>query len=96
MVILFFMPITECFHLTKTYIFFSNNVFSKGADMDVCLTNYGHCNFLSGKHACIFYDEVCPHTDTLNSFITAILNVHLEVMPFFLFFVLSVAEHQAL
>lgn len=30
----------------------------KGADMDVCLTNYGHCNYVSGKHACIFYDEV--------------------------------------
>lgn len=29
-----------------------------GADMDVCLTNYGHCNYVSGKHACIFYDEV--------------------------------------
>ncbi|XP_076590640.1 PHD finger protein 12-like [Chaetodon auriga] len=31
-----------------------------GADMDVCLTNYGHCNYISGKHACIFYDEVWP------------------------------------
>lgn len=30
----------------------------EGADMDVCLTNYGHCNYISGKHACIFYDEV--------------------------------------
>ncbi|NWQ82960.1 PHF12 protein, partial [Columbina picui] len=28
-----------------------------GADMDVCLTSYGHCNYVSGKHACIFYDE---------------------------------------
>lgn len=26
--------------------------------MDVCLTKYGHCNYVSGKHACIFYDEV--------------------------------------
>lgn len=26
--------------------------------MDVCLTNYGHCSYISGKHACIFYDEV--------------------------------------
>lgn len=32
--------------------------FSTGADMDVCLTNYGHCYYVSGKHACIFYDEV--------------------------------------
>lgn len=29
-----------------------------GADMDVSLSNYGHCNFVSAKHACIFYDEV--------------------------------------
>lgn len=36
-----------------------NFLFSEGADMDVCLTNYGHCNYISGKHACIFYDEVC-------------------------------------
>uniref|UniRef100_A0A1A8L2G2 PHD finger protein 12 n=1 Tax=Nothobranchius pienaari TaxID=704102 RepID=A0A1A8L2G2_9TELE len=33
-----------------------------GADMDVCLTNYGHCNYVSGKHACIFYDEVRAHS----------------------------------
>lgn len=26
--------------------------------MDVCLANYGHCNYISPKHACIFYDEV--------------------------------------
>ncbi len=26
--------------------------------MDVCLADYGHCNFVSPKHACIFYDEV--------------------------------------
>ncbi|XP_075891927.1 PHD finger protein 12 isoform X2 [Nelusetta ayraudi] len=37
-----------------------------GADMDVCLTNYGHCNFLSGKHACIFYDENTKHYELLN------------------------------
>ncbi len=30
--------------------------------MDVCLTNYGHCNYISGKHACIFYDEVSAYT----------------------------------
>ena len=26
--------------------------------MDVCLSDYGHCNNVSPKHACIFYDEV--------------------------------------
>jgi hypothetical protein len=29
-----------------------------GADMDVCLAKYGHCNFVSAKHAAIFFDEV--------------------------------------
>ncbi|XP_028662906.1 PHD finger protein 12 [Erpetoichthys calabaricus] len=37
-----------------------------GADMDVCLTNYGHCNFVSGKHACIFFDENTKHYELLN------------------------------
>ena len=26
--------------------------------MDVCLRNYGYCNYLSDKHCSIFYDEV--------------------------------------
>ena len=26
--------------------------------MDVCLQEYGHCNFISEKHCAIFYDEV--------------------------------------
>ena len=26
--------------------------------MDVCLNWFGHCNYVSSKHACIFYDEV--------------------------------------
>ena len=29
-----------------------------GPDMDVCLQEYGHCNFISEKHCSIFYDEV--------------------------------------
>uniref|UniRef100_A0A663F2V8 PHD finger protein 12 n=1 Tax=Aquila chrysaetos chrysaetos TaxID=223781 RepID=A0A663F2V8_AQUCH len=37
-----------------------------GADMDVCLTSYGHCNYVSGKHACIFYDENTKHYELLN------------------------------
>jgi hypothetical protein len=37
-----------------------------GADMDVCLTNYGHCNYVSGKHACIFFDENTKHYELLN------------------------------
>lgn len=51
--------------LTGFFLFFFpeiNPVFLSspltGADMDVCLTSYGHCNYVSGKHACIFYDEV--------------------------------------
>lgn len=34
--------------------------------MDVCLTKYGHCNYVSGKHACIFYDEVSNTAHILN------------------------------
>lgn len=26
--------------------------------MDLCLRNYGYCNYLSDKHCCVFYDEV--------------------------------------
>ena len=26
--------------------------------MDVCLSNYGHCNYISSHHACIFIDKV--------------------------------------
>ncbi|XP_037313950.2 PHD finger protein 12 isoform X2 [Pungitius pungitius] len=37
-----------------------------GADMDVCLANYGYCNYVSGKHACIFYDENTKHYELLN------------------------------
>ncbi|KAJ7995867.1 hypothetical protein DPEC_G00231170 [Dallia pectoralis] len=37
-----------------------------GSDMDVCLTNYGHCNYVSGKHACIFYDENTKQYELLN------------------------------
>ncbi|XP_066507491.1 PHD finger protein 12 [Hoplias malabaricus] len=37
-----------------------------GADMDVCLTNYGHCSYVSGKHACIFYDENTKQYELLN------------------------------
>lgn len=29
-----------------------------GANNDVQLVKYGHCNYLSANHACIFYDEV--------------------------------------
>ncbi|XP_072325681.1 PHD finger protein 12 isoform X3 [Scyliorhinus torazame] len=39
---------------------------TEGADMDVCLINYGHCNYVSGKHACIFYDENTKHYELLN------------------------------
>lgn len=52
------MIILEFCHEDTVHCLFVCNVFCKGADMDVCLTNYGHCNYISGKHACIFYDEV--------------------------------------
>ncbi|KAL5016551.1 hypothetical protein ScPMuIL_006140 [Solemya velum] len=34
--------------------------------MDVCLSQFGHCNFISGKHAFIFYDETTKHYELLN------------------------------
>ncbi|XP_049793939.1 PHD finger protein 12 [Schistocerca nitens] len=37
-----------------------------GADMDVILENYGHCNFVSPKHACIFFDETTKQFELLN------------------------------
>ncbi|XP_052832792.1 PHD finger protein 12 [Octopus bimaculoides] len=37
-----------------------------GADMDVCLTHFGHCNYVSAKHAYIFYDETTRHYELLN------------------------------
>ncbi|GFS49313.1 PHD finger protein 12 [Nephila pilipes] len=37
-----------------------------GADMDVCFSNYGHCNFLSAKHASIFYDEITKRYELIN------------------------------
>ncbi|KAK7087616.1 PHD finger protein 12-like [Littorina saxatilis] len=37
-----------------------------GADMDVPLLQFGHCNFISSKHAVIFYDEMTRHFELLN------------------------------
>ncbi|XP_061166632.1 PHD finger protein 12-like [Saccostrea echinata] len=37
-----------------------------GADMDVCLTQFGHCNYISPKHAYVFYDETTKHYELLN------------------------------
>lgn len=47
----------RCFADATVFCFFFKKISPEGADMDVCLTNYGHCNYISGKHACIFYDE---------------------------------------
>ncbi|RUS80687.1 hypothetical protein EGW08_011553 [Elysia chlorotica] len=37
-----------------------------GADMNVKLGDYGFCNFISGHHATIFYDEMSRHFELLN------------------------------
>lgn len=37
-----------------------------GADMDVCLGQYGQCEFISARHAFIFYDENSKHYELLN------------------------------
>ncbi len=44
--------------------------------MDVCLHQFGQCNFVSAKHACIFFDEVTLH----------FLSFFLPFLSFFLFF----------
>nr|XP_018896594.1 PREDICTED: PHD finger protein 12 isoform X1 [Bemisia tabaci] len=33
---------------------------------DLCLKNYGHCDFVSSKHAAIFFDEGSLHYELLN------------------------------
>ena len=38
----------------------------QGADMDLCLANYGFCNYVSGKHATVFYDEETHQFELLN------------------------------
>ena len=40
------------------FLVFSICILFLGPDMDVCLQEYGHCNFISEKHCSIFYDEV--------------------------------------
>ncbi|CAL1260887.1 unnamed protein product [Larinioides sclopetarius] len=40
--------------------------FGLGADNDVCFSNYGHCNYLSAKHASIFYDEITKRYELIN------------------------------
>lgn len=37
-----------------------------GANNDVSLTKYGHCNYVSPNHACIFYDEDSKKYELLN------------------------------
>lgn len=37
-----------------------------GADNDVVLVRYGHCNFVSPKHAAIFFDETTQTYEMLN------------------------------
>lgn len=44
--------------------------------MDVCLTSYGHCNYVSGKHACIFYDEVSAWVLFFNFILFFLFGMH--------------------
>ncbi|XP_034235871.1 PHD finger protein 12 [Thrips palmi] len=37
-----------------------------GGDMDICLTYYGHCNYVTAKHAVIICDEVNRHYELMN------------------------------
>ena len=46
----------KCYRFVFSYL--TSNLLLTGADMDVCLGQFGQCNFISAKHAFIFYDEV--------------------------------------
>jgi len=37
-----------------------------GANMDLTLTSFGSCNYVSGHHSTIFYDEMSKHFELLN------------------------------
>ncbi|KAK2160899.1 hypothetical protein LSH36_125g03022 [Paralvinella palmiformis] len=37
-----------------------------GGNMNLCLDNYGQCNYVSPKHACVFYDEMSRQYELLN------------------------------
>ncbi|KAK3913509.1 PHD finger protein 12 [Frankliniella fusca] len=37
-----------------------------GGDMDICLSYYGHCNYVTAKHAVIICDEVNRHYELMN------------------------------
>jgi len=38
----------------------------QGADMDLCFSSYGYCNYVSAKHATIFYDKESDQFELLN------------------------------
>lgn len=44
--------------LVKCFLLNGFVVINSGEDMDLCLAKFGHCNYASPKHACIFFDEV--------------------------------------
>jgi len=44
--------------MLNVFYYYIYSMLHLGADMDLCLSNYGFCNYVSGKHATIFYDKV--------------------------------------
>lgn len=50
-------------YMRTCYVYHVHDM-NAGSDVDVCLSHYGHCNYLSSRHACIFYNKVHPHSLT--------------------------------
>ncbi|XP_072024779.1 LOW QUALITY PROTEIN: PHD finger protein 12-like [Amphiura filiformis] len=61
-----FCPLTSRGHGNPVPMCYRTLQIGSGHGNDVCLSNYGHCNYVSPKHACIFYDETTRHYELLN------------------------------
>ncbi|XP_045025556.1 LOW QUALITY PROTEIN: PHD finger protein 12 [Daphnia magna] len=47
-------------------IYYRRLTIGTGADMDLSLSSYGTCKYVSGHHATVFYDEMSRHFELLN------------------------------
>ncbi|XP_065207865.1 uncharacterized protein LOC135836767 isoform X2 [Planococcus citri] len=53
-------------HRPLTYMYGQSLSIGLGFSNDVCLRNYGNCNFVSEEHAVIFYDKVTNSYELIN------------------------------
>nr|CAH0105050.1 unnamed protein product [Daphnia galeata] len=47
-------------------IYYRRLTIGTGADMDLNLSSFGVCNYISGHHSTVFYDEMSRHFELLN------------------------------